>query len=111
MANNGCFALMQHAGMKSHKEKASVRVELARKDSILHKGKETAEQSPSSSSEQGRTEIRCSEISQEGTKQVSVKDFFMKKTKQTDQPQMVDKKPESKDNESFLTVQDQVSKA
>ena len=35
----------------------------------------------------------------------------MKKTKQTDQPQMVDKKPESKDNESVLTVQDQVSKA
>ena len=35
----------------------------------------------------------------------------MKKTKQTDQPQVVDKKPESKDNESVLTVQDQVSKA
>ena len=34
-----------------------------------------------------------------------------KKKKQTDQPQMVDKKPESKDNESVLTVQDQVSKA
>ena len=35
----------------------------------------------------------------------------MKKTKQPDQPHMVDKKSESKDNESVLTVQDQVSKA
>ena len=35
----------------------------------------------------------------------------MKKTKQTDEPQMVDRKPESKANESILTVQDQVSKA
>ena len=39
MANNGCFSLMQHAGMKSHKEKASVRLSFARKDSILHKEK------------------------------------------------------------------------
>ena len=30
----------------------------------------------------------------------------MKKTKETDQPQMVDKKPEFKDNELVLTVQD-----
>ena len=111
VANNGCFALMQHAGMKSHKEKASLRLAFARKDSILHKEKETVEPSPSSSSEQSRTEIQCSETSQEGTKQVSIRNLFMKKTKQTHQPQMVDKKPESKDNESVLTVQDQVSKA
>ena len=43
VANNGCFALMQHAGMKSHKEKASVRLAFASKDSILHKEKETLE--------------------------------------------------------------------
>ena len=109
--NNGCFALMQHAGMKSNKEKASVRLAFTRKDSILCKEKETVEPSPFSSSEQSRTEIQCSETSQEDTKQVSVKDFFMKKTKQTNQPQMVDMKPESKDNESVLTVQDQDSKA
>ena len=76
VANNGCFALMQHAGMKSHKEKVSVRLAFARKDSILHKEKETVEPSPSSSSEQSRTEIQCSGTSQEGTKQVSIKDFL-----------------------------------
>ena len=103
---------MQHEGMKSHKEKASsVRLAVGRKDSILHKEKEAVEPSPSSSSEQSRTEIQCSETTQEGIKQVSIKDLFMKKTKQTGQPQMVDKKPESKDNESVLTVQEQVSKA
>ena len=48
VANNGCFALMQHAGMKSQKEKASIRLAFARKDSILHKEKETVELSPSS---------------------------------------------------------------
>ena len=37
VANNACFALMQLAGMKSHKEQASVRLAFARKDSILHK--------------------------------------------------------------------------
>ena len=41
---------------------------------------------------------------------MSIKDFFMKKTKQTDKPQMVDKKHDFQDNESVLTVQDQVSK-
>ena len=35
----------------------------------------------------------------------------MKMTKQTDQPQMVDNKPEFKDNASVVTVQDWVSKA
>ena len=39
VANSRCFALMQHAGMKSHKEKASVRLAFARKDSVLHKEK------------------------------------------------------------------------
>ena len=111
VANNGSFALMQHAGMKNPKEKASVRLAFTRKNSILHKEKETVEPSTSSSSEQSRTEIQCSETSQEGIKQVSIKDFLKKKTKQTYQPQMVDKKPESKDNEYVLTVQDQVSKA
>ena len=81
MANNGCFALMQHAGMKSYKEKATVRLALARKDSILHKEKETGEPSPSDSSEKCRTEIQCSEKSQEGTKQMSIKDIIMKKDK------------------------------
>ena len=63
---------MQHAGMKSHKEKASIRLAFF----ILHKEKETVEPSPSSSSEQSRTELQCSETSQEGTKQVSIKDFL-----------------------------------
>ena len=63
VANNRCFTLMQHAGMKSHKKKASVRLAFARKDSVLHKEKETVEPSPSSSSEQSRTEIQCSETS------------------------------------------------
>ena len=76
VANSGCFALMQHACMKSHKEKASVRLAFARKDSLLHKEKETVDPSPSSSLEQSRTEIHCSETSQEGTKEVSIKDFF-----------------------------------
>ena len=44
---------MPHAGMKSHKEKASVRLTFARKDS---KENETVEPSSSSSSEQSRTE-------------------------------------------------------
>ena len=39
VANNGIFALIQHAGMESHKEKASARLAFARKDSILHKEK------------------------------------------------------------------------
>ena len=59
VANNGCFALMQHVGMKSHKEKASVRLAFARKDSVLCKERETVEPSQSSSSEQSRTEIQC----------------------------------------------------
>ena len=42
---------------------------------------------------------------------MSIKDFLMNKTKQTEQSQMVDKKPECKDNESVLTVHDQFSKA
>ena len=54
---------MQHAGMKSYKEKASIRLAFPRKDSILHKKKETVEPSPYSSSEQYRTEIQCSERS------------------------------------------------
>ena len=37
---------MQHAGMKIHKEKASGRLAFARKDSILHKEKETVEPAP-----------------------------------------------------------------
>ena len=41
MANNGYFALMQHAGMKNHKKKASVRLAFARKDSTLHKENRT----------------------------------------------------------------------
>ena len=53
---------------------ASVRLAFARKDSILHKEKETVEPSPCSLSEQSRTEIQCSETSQEGTKQASIKD-------------------------------------
>ena len=99
---------MQHAGMKSHKEKASARLAFARKDkySIVDKEKETVEPSPLSSSEQSRTEVQCSETSEEGTQQVSSKDFFMKKTKQTDQHQMIEKKPEVKDNESVLPIQD-----
>ena len=60
VANSGCFTLMQHAGMESQKEKASVRLAFTRKDSILHKEKETVEPSPSSSAE-SRTEIQCSE--------------------------------------------------
>ena len=54
---------MQYAGMKCHKEKASVRLAFARKDSLLHKEKETVEPSPSSSSEQSGTEMQCSETS------------------------------------------------
>ena len=81
MANNGWFALMQHAGMKKRHKKVSVRLAFAWKDSILHKERETIEPSPSSSSEQSRTEIQYSETSQEGAKQVSIKDFFMKKDK------------------------------
>ena len=59
------------------------------------KKKKTVEPLPSSSPEQSRTEIQCSETSQEGTKQLSIKGLFMKKTEQADQPQMVHKKPES----------------
>ena len=70
---------MKHAGMKSHKEKASARLSFARKDSMLHKEKETVEPSPSSSSEQSTTEIQHSETSQKGTKQVSIKEFFYEK--------------------------------
>ena len=77
VTNNGCFALMQHTGMKSHKEKVSVRLGFAIKIPYCRK-KEKLEPLPSTSSEQSRTEIQCSETLQEGTKKVSIKDFYGK---------------------------------
>ena len=110
VANNGCHALMQHAGMRIHREKAMIRY--SSRESKILKAKEIGESSTSSSVEQGDVEMQSLEMSQEGTKQVSIKEFFIKKPTDTDILKRVVEEPcSSKDTESVMTVQDQIVKA
>ena len=110
VANNGCHALMQDAGMRIHREEAMVRYS-SRESNIL-KPKEIGESSTSSSVEQDDVEMQSLEMSQEGTKQVSIKEFFIKKPTDTDILKRVVEEPcSSKDTESVMTVHDQIVKA
>lgn len=103
ISNSGCHALLQHAGYKSHKEKAMVRYSSV--ESKLLKAKEVNEQSKSTSV--GGDEPKP----QEGTKQASIKEFFVKKGKDVCSSDTVVEPCSSKDVENVLTVQDQIVKA
>ena len=107
MANNGCHALMQHAGIRIHREKAIIRYSST--ESKILKAKKIVS-STSSSVEQGDVEMQSLEMSQEGTKHMSIKEFFIKKP--TDILKRVAEEPcSSKDTESVMTVQDQIGRA
>ena len=82
VANNGCHALMQHAGMRIHREKAMIRY--SSRESKILKAKEIGESSTSSSVEQGDVEMQSLDMLQEGTKQVSIKEFFLQETTDPD---------------------------
>ena len=82
VANNGCHALMHHAGMTMDRGKAMIR-HSSRESKILQ-ANEIGESSTSSSVEQVDVEMQSLEMSQEGNKQVPIKEFFIKKPTDTD---------------------------
>ena len=103
VSNSGCHALLQHAGYKTHREKAMVRY--SSMECKLLKAKEMDKSSVSTSVGQEETGR------QEGTKQASIKEFFIKKGKDTCSSDTAIEPCSSKDTETVMTIQDQIVKA
>ena len=89
VANNGCFALMQHAKQNMHKQKAVVRniTEKAKTSKqVIVASTSTSEPKPSDVIEQEDDHREAIE-GHEGSKQASIKHFFMKTVKDADKGQ------------------------
>ena len=82
-ANNGCFALMQHAKQNMHKQKAVVQ-NISKKANtskqVVVASISTSEPKPSDVTEQEDDQRETIE-GHEGSKQPSIKNFFMKTIK------------------------------
>ena len=89
VANNGCFALMQHAKQNIHKQKAVVRniSEKAKTSKqVVVASASTSEPKPSGVTEQEDDQRETIE-GHEGSKQPSIKHFVMKTVKDADEGQ------------------------
>ena len=89
VANNGCFALIQHAKQNMHKQKAVVQNISDKAKSckqVVVDSLSTSEPKPSDVTEQEDDQRETIE-GHEGSKQPSIKHFFMKTVKDADEGQ------------------------
>ena len=114
VANNGCFALMQHAKQNMHKQKAVVQniTEKAKTSKqVVVASTSTSESKPSDVIEQEDNHRETIE-GHEGSKQVSIKHFFMKTVKDADKGQSSLPDTSKADHrEETMSLPDQICKA
>ena len=114
VANNGCFALMQHAKQNMHKQKAVVRniSEKAKTSKqVVVASTSTSEPKPSDVTEQEDDQRETIE-GHEGSKQPSIKHFFMKTVKDADKGQSSLPDTSKADHrEETMSLPDQICKA
>ena len=114
VANNGCFALMQHAKQNMHKQKAVVQnisEEAKTSKQVVVASTNTSEPKPSDVTEQ-EDDQRETIGGHEGRKQPLIKHFFMKTVKDTDKGQtsLLDKSKADHEEET-MSLPDQICKA
>ena len=114
VANNGCFALMQHTKQNMHKQKAVVQnisEEAKTSKQIVVASTSTSEPKPSDVTEQ-EDDQRETIGGHEGSKQSLIKHFFMKTVKDTDKGQssLLDKS-KADHGEETMSLSDQICKA
>ena len=114
VANNGCFALMQHAKQNLYKQKAVVQniSEKAKTSKqVVVASTNTSEPKPSDVTEQEDDQRETIE-GHEGSKQPSIKHFFMKTVKNADKGQSSLPDTSKADHgEETMSLPDQICKA
>ena len=112
VANNGCFALMQHAKQNMHKQKAVVEHFRKTCKQFVVASTSTSEPKPSDVTEQEDDQRETIE-GHEGSKEVSIKHFFMKTVKDADKGHQLSLLDTSKADhrEETMSLPDQICKA
>ena len=113
VANNGCFALMQHAKQNMHNQKAVVQnssEEAKTSKQVVVASTSTSEPKLSDVTEQEDDQKET--IGHEGSKQPLIKHFFMKTVKDTDKGQSSHlDKSKAGHGEETMSLPDQICKA
>ena len=114
VANNGCFALMQHAKQNMHKKKAvvwNISEEAETSKQVVVASTNTSEPKSSDVPEQEDDQRETIE-GHEGSKQPSIKHFFMKTVKDADKGQSSLPDTSKADHrEETTSLPDQICKA